>query len=183
MVSHCRAHSHIHTHMNDQIENKPIKMKTAFVIVVAIHFAAILGFALLPSIAKARELSRDKNFVDPKMPEYVGITDNQTKEVLPTPTPTPVPVATPIPIASPTPVPIATPEESFPKAKLKEVATPQIQTNPKLNSRYTKEYKVRRGDTIYSISKRFKLDINKLIKLNNIKNPNNIKEGQVLKFM
>ena len=45
-----------------------------------------------------------------------------------------------------------------------------------------REYTVKPGDTIYGISKRYKLVSQRLMDLNQIKNPNQLKVGQKLKF-
>jgi LysM repeat protein len=47
----------------------------------------------------------------------------------------------------------------------------------------TNSYLVKQGDTVYSISKKYKLNVDKLLKLNNIKDPNKIAVGQTLKFL
>jgi LysM repeat protein len=47
----------------------------------------------------------------------------------------------------------------------------------------TKEYVIKKGDTVYSISKKYKLNVSKLIQINNIKDPNLIVVGQKLKFL
>ena len=64
--------------------------------------------------------------------------------------------------------------------------TPAISPTPAPShnhKQYTSKYIVKTGDTVYSISKKYKLNVNKLIKLNDIKDPNKIAIGQTLKFM
>ena len=51
-----------------------------------------------------------------------------------------------------------------------------------VTSNLIKEYTVKPGDTIYKLSKRYKLVSQRLIDLNQIKNPNQLKVGQKLKF-
>lgn len=51
------------------------------------------------------------------------------------------------------------------------------------NRSLTTTYTVRPKDTIYSIAKKYKLSASRLIKLNNLKDPNKIVPGQVLKFL
>jgi LysM repeat protein len=63
--------------------------------------------------------------------------------------------------------------------------TPQT-VNPIADKRCNsliKEYTIKKGDTIYSISKKYKLNTDKLLKINNIKDINKISIGQKLKFM
>lgn len=50
-------------------------------------------------------------------------------------------------------------------------------------TKLTEMYTIKQGDTIYSISKKYKLNVDKLLKLNNIKDPNKIVVGQQLKFL
>lgn len=54
-------------------------------------------------------------------------------------------------------------------------------TPPK--SKYTEKYVVKQGDTFHKIVQKFKLNAEKLQKINNIKDPNKITVGQTLKFM
>lgn len=85
--------------------------------------------------------------------------------------------ATPTP--SPTPTTTISPETS-PKA-----APPQPSPVPKNTGEgsLTATYTVKPGDTFYSIVKKFKLNSQTLIKLNNIQDPDKIQAGQVLKFV
>lgn len=48
--------------------------------------------------------------------------------------------------------------------------------------KFTKNYTIKQGDTIYSIARKYKLNVNRLIKINNIKDPNKIEIGQTLLF-
>jgi LysM repeat protein len=50
-------------------------------------------------------------------------------------------------------------------------------------SNLTQTYTVKHGDTVYSISRKYKLNVSKLIKLNDLKDPNKIVPGQTLKFL
>ena len=52
-----------------------------------------------------------------------------------------------------------------------------VYTNPAINSTYV----VKKGDTLSEIAKKYNTTINKLVELNNIKNPNLIRVGQRLK--
>jgi len=49
-------------------------------------------------------------------------------------------------------------------------------------STQTVTYTVKSGDTFYSIVKKYKLNSDSLIKLNNIQDPSKLRVGQVLKF-
>jgi len=88
----------------------------------------------------------------------------------------PIPAA---PTPSPTPITTTSPETS-PKA-----APPQPSPVPKNTGEgsLTASYTVKPGDTFYSIVKKFKLNSQTLIKLNNIQDPAKIRVGQVLKFV
>lgn len=80
--------------------------------------------------------------------------------------------AKPEPIPSPTPIP--KPQDDWPKTKKPVITKP----NPK----YTKEYIVKKGDTITSISKKYKLNPTRLRILNKI-NGDKIYVGQTLKLL
>lgn len=68
-----------------------------------------------------------------------------------------------------TPAPTPTPAK---------VPKPAVKTND-----FTKEYVVKQGDTIFSIANKYKLNVDRLIKINDIKDVNKIQIGQTLKFM
>ena len=57
---------------------------------------------------------------------------------------------------------------------------PGKNTKPKAN--HIQKYTVKPNDTIYSISKKYKLNVKKLIELNKIKDSSKIVAGQTLKF-
>lgn len=149
----------------------PISLKSAFYVVLGIHLVAIFGIAYFGSMKKSN--ADDKKLLDEPMPVYVGV-DN--------PTPTPTPEATP----SPTPE-VVKHEQAWPKA------TPELKTYPNTKkaipvvnekvSNYTKEYVVKNGDTFYSIVRKYKLNPERLKKINNITNENKIQAGQTLKLM
>ena len=86
---------------------------------------------------------------------FIATPEAKYTGIEPTPTPTPEP----IPIPAPEPIP------------------------NKNKGKYTQTYTIKKGDTINSISKKFHLNTKRLIELNNIKDPNKISVGQVLKFI
>lgn len=158
--------------MEEQI-SKPISMKNALAVVVSLHVAAIVGIAYF-SFMKTSQAESDKKFLAEE--KYVGV------EPTPVPTPTPLPTPDPSPIDQ-KPLKDAWPNENA-KAELKtwpntKKAIPVKQSN----SRYTKEYVVKQGDTFYGIVRKYKLNADKLKKINNIKNENTIQVGQKLKLM
>jgi LysM repeat protein len=136
---------------------KSISFKNAFWIVLLLHMVAIFAIMFFGGSKKAIAKEDEKVLQEP-IPEYVGVDYSS-----PTPTPTPEP--------TPTPTPLPKAVTIYPK-----------ETNPNY-PQYTKEYVVKQGDTFYSIVKRYGLKADKLIKLNNIKDPNKIQIGQKLKFM
>lgn len=148
-------------------EQKPITLKQAFGVVAGLHVLAGVGifYSSMP-----KTYAKDKEFLTTPEAQYVGI---------PEPTPTPTPKPTPEPLK----------KEFLPDGKVATYPTPQEtpkeipKTIPKINSKYTQSYTIKKGDTINSISKRFKLNTKRLLEINHIKNPNNIREGQVLKFL
>jgi LysM repeat protein len=168
----CRITTHIHTHtlahiqsyMKEDKEQKPISFKGAVGLVAGLHILAGIGifYASIP-----KSFADDKKFINTTEANYTGVPDEQVKPI-PTPTPEPLKqeitdegkIATyPRPISTPTPI-----------AKI-------------VNSKYTQSYTIKKGDTIHSISKRYGLNTKKLLEINHIKNPNNIRVGQVLKFL
>ena len=58
---------------------------------------------------------------------------------------------------------------------------PEAGTTEEPEPSYT-EYKIRRGDTISVIARRFKVDMAELLELNEIDDPRRIQIGQVLKI-
>jgi LysM repeat protein len=92
-------------------------------------------------------------------------------------------------------LPIASPEEVVVQAQPEQIDhlddAPKIKTpapqlgKPNVGStkKLAEAYVVKKGDTIYSISKKFKLSTQKLLEINNIKDPNKITIGQKLKFL
>jgi LysM repeat protein len=160
-------------------EQKPISLKQAVGVVAGVHVMAGVGifYASMP-----KTYAKDKEFLNTPEAIYAGIPD-----VIPTPTPTPTPKPTPEPLKKEV-MPdgrVATypkPQE-IPQEPLQVKPQEKPQEKPKINSKYTQSYTIKKGDTIHSISKRFKLNTKKLLEINHIKNPNNIREGQVLKFI
>lgn len=155
-------------------EQKPISFKGAVGVVAGLH--VMVGVGIFYSSMPKTHAKEDKEFLNTPEAIYAGIPD-----VIPTPTPTP----------KPTPEPLK--KEVLPDGKVATYPRPQNtpqehpqvkpQEHPKVNSKYTQSYTIKKGDTIHSISKRFKLNTKKLLEINHIKNPNNIREGQVLKFL
>lgn len=140
-----------------------------FCVVLGVHI--LLGVALFGTTLKDSSKEEDKKAL-----------------VEPTPTPAPVPEA------SPSPTPHVVIQEPVPKIIQKPAATPK--PTPKVDSKapatspnnvpkgkYTEKYIVKQGDTFHKIVQKFKLNAEKLQKINNIKDPNKIVVGQTLKFM
>ena len=73
----------------------------------------------------------------------------------------------PSPLPLPSPAPIPSQQPPLPVHPLPPAST----------------YTVKPGDTRTKIVKRFKLNYNTLLKINNIKDPNKLVPGQVLKFV
>lgn len=153
----------------DQVTEEPVKsisIKNAFYVVLALHVVAIIGIAYFGSAKKAKADDRKLLLEEPV---YVGVAE---------PTPTPIPEPEPTPVASSSPWPQATPElKTYPNTKK---AIPVVKEKA---SNYTKEYIVKSGDTFYSIVRKYKLNPERLKKLNNITNENKIQAGQKLKLM
>lgn len=153
--------------MENEETPKTLSMKSAVVVVVSLHAVALFGILYFSSI-KSSQADNDKKFLAEE--KYVGVE--------PTPLPTPVP----------SPIDQKPPKDAWPM----ENAKMELKTWPNTkkaipvkqsNSRYTKEYVVKQGDTFYGIVRKYKLNADKLKKINNIKNENTIQVGQKLKLM
>ena len=75
----------------------------------------------------------------------------------------------------------------FPRSPLKSAVSNQNSTKPpqEQNSSSNEkllEYEVKKGDTLFSLSLKFNVALETLMKLNNIANPDQIKAGQKLKI-
>jgi LysM repeat protein len=149
-----------------------------FCIVLSLHVAVagIITFSATCSNANAApEKSQNTSSVAETFKSTNSLatsnaTAPKTDKTNPTEVPKPTPLVTPV---SPKKA------QSTTSAKKSPIATP---LNP-TNVLYTKEYVVKQGDSVYSISKKYKLSVDRLIKLNNIKDVNKIQIGQSLKFM
>ena len=137
-------------------KKSPISFGKVFCVVVGVHAAIGVGIVATTGSAEAKP-KEQVNLTQPiaKIPKQY-----QEEIVKATPTPTPV-IANPTePVKQPTPV-----------------------SNKPDNSKYTKEYTIKQGDTLYSIAKKYKLNAERVIKINNIKDANKLTVGQKLKFM
>jgi LysM repeat protein len=160
-------------------EKAPMKFRNAFGVVLALH-AIVIGGILISSNnlkATAEEIKEDKKFVLSKESVYVGEPEKvEPKEVSKNDFPHPdAPMVKTMPKTNETKI-----AESVPKP------TPQQQaknTETKTKSKYTQTYQVKQGDTINSIAKKYRLVTERLMKINNIKDPNKIYVGQTLKFL
>jgi hypothetical protein len=154
--------------LEEQEEFKPIKFKTAFWTILGLHVFALAGIAIYSSHSKAQAsiVEEDKKLLqsDAKM---VGVEYTETK-INPTPTP----------------------EQK--KEVVKANATPKPKVITKIpenispsypNPKFTTEYVVKQGDTFHKIVKVYRLNAEKLKKINNIKDENKLILGQKLKFM
>lgn len=72
---------------------------------------------------------------------------------------------------------IANPNLIYPGQKLRIILP-----NSNIGKQNNLYYRVRRGDTLYKIARRYRTTVRKLVILNNIKNPNLIYIGQVLRI-
>jgi LysM repeat protein len=147
---------------NNEDNDKPISIKSAFYVVCGLHLLAIGGIIFFSSMPKsnAQTIKSDKDFLS-KLPE-VGV---ELAEATPTPTPTPLPK-----VVRELPKEI---DPAYPQKPIENKVKPKIKT----------EYIVQRGDTFYSICNKYKLNKESLKKINGIKDENKIYVGQKLKFM
>jgi LysM repeat protein len=95
----------------------------------------------------------------------------------------PIPESTPEPIeqiakVTPEPQKPLTPEPQ--KPVVHKPVTPVTTTT---SNGLTKTYTIQKGDTVISIAKKYKLNTDRLMKINDIKDPTKLRVGQTLKFM
>lgn len=149
--------------IKDAPKKSKISFKNIFLGVVGIHCLVAGGIAV--SSAEAFQPNNKPNLEKPvaDLPKpYQGVVEQTAA----TPSPTPEVVATP----QPTPIVATTPN-------------PLPQQKPQLKPALTKEYTIKKGDTLYSIARKYKLNVERLIQINKIKNPQQIQIGQKIKFM
>lgn len=138
-----------------KIKPLSVSFSKVFCLVLGIHVVA--AAALFGVSLKPTKPNEDKPADKPKESVYTAEQQSaalQSKNNKIPPTPTPTPA--------------------------KVVNKPVTATN---TSNMTKEYVVKQGDTIYSIAQKYKLNVDRLIKMNDIKDVNKIQIGQTLKFM
>jgi len=141
-----------------------------FCIVLSLH-VAVAGIIGMSATSASANAASEKSQNLSSVTETFESTNSTTSKIATVePTPKPTPLNTPAPLKK---------EQATTSAKKLPTATPPKSTN----LLYTKEYVVKQGDTIYSISKKYKLSVDRLIKINNIKDVNKIQIGQTLKFM
>jgi len=141
------------------------------------NFAKVFFLVLGVHVAIAAVIFGTTQNVSAKESDKKFLAEQTSAE--PTPSPTPTPIAPPVPAANSSLN--TTVQEPVPTKE--ELAKTKTVTAPPPAKKYTTSYVVKQGDTITSIAKKFKLNPNKLLKINNIKDPNKIVVGQTLKFM
>lgn len=170
--------------LETQQEKPPIKFKNAFGLVLALH-AVVIGGIMFSSYslkATTQDTEDDKKFLDSPESVYVGIPE---KVELPESSKNDYPRSNGSMVAT-LPPKYETPknETKIVESVPKPVSNPQPKrTEEKTKSKYTQTYQVKQGDTINSIAKKYHLVTERLMKLNNIKDPNKIYVGQTLKFL
>ena len=145
------------------ITKRPLTFSKALAVVVVIH---VVGLAALFGVPQ--KLITEKPISAQEQIEKAA---------------TPPPLAEPI-VQPSAPVPVIAERPQHDPRPVEQKPTPDIkQAKPTTNNAFTKEYVVKQGDTVYSIAKKYKLNTDRLLKLNNIKDPNKIVVGQKLKFL
>lgn len=170
-------------------EQKLLKPKSNLSVIALVVFLHVAGACALMAFSSKDDKQLAKDILNqPSLEEMKAQVAEQPIQPV-----QPVAVATPQPTPNPTPLPnMDVPMDSKPKevpiAKTKpepvKNKSPQpVVINTKVNCGLIKEYVVKKGDTVYSIAKKFKLRTDRLLQINGIKDPNKIVEGQKLKFM
>lgn len=150
--------------MKTSFQSTAPKFATTFFIVVAIHLA-IAGL-FIGNVAYGKQAENDSVYVGVEQP----IPDQQNYQTAEPSTQSKADqkIKQTIPANQPT---------------TNSAGTQYNSSNKTTNNNVTKSYTVKAGDTIFSISKKYKLNVANLLKINNIKDPNKISVGQTLKFV
>lgn len=138
-----------------------LKKRTFTKIFCAVFSIHVLGAGLISLCSSSASASSTADLK--KIPEQAPVAQSSSA-----PTETPIQPVPPLPAALPTPI-----AAKITQKKEERLKKPQA----------AKGYVVKQGDTICSIAKKYKLSTKRLLEINNIKNTNKIKVGQVLKFM
>ena len=161
-----KEESYIESKTEEQQYKRPLSFRSSFWIVLGIHVFGGIGLMSFTGGTKTAH-AEDKKFLASKESEYTGVEE-------PKPTPTPTPIQTPTP--SPTPQVKEIKQSNFP-----HTGKPRIVAYPK--NGMTQSYTIKKGDTLYSICKKYRMNFETLKKINNIKDPTKIYVGQTLKFL
>jgi LysM repeat protein len=141
-------------------EKGPITMKTAIAIVVGLHLVALGGIWFSGSKSHAAEIKRsDQEFLKTQ-PVYVGVDEVKTPEVKKEKAPL-------------SPNAITKPEA--PKQEAKKESSP---TNWPISKQ--KIHILVKGETLYSLSKKYNISITMIQKVNRIKDATKLSVGQKL---
>lgn len=162
--------------------------KGALSLVVGIHLALITSiFALSPpnSLTDVEVQATKNSNGSVNKEENKTNTSNQTVGVSPTDKEPPIPnlkqdSSQEWPQKNMTPRIVAKPEHKIPDIPKEQLQKSQ---NNKTNEKLKREYKVKQGDTLYSIAKKYKLSLKKLKELNRLNDNSTIKPNQMLKLM
>ena len=147
-----------------------------FCVVLGLHVAgaALIVFGTSsanasPSAEKVQTLPKESSTIGPAS-DSISITEPQT-----------LPIDQQPEKPKPTPQPLHQQTEKTEHLSQSQQSIPTPKLTP--TSKLVKDYTVKQGDTVNSIAKKYRLVTDRLMKLNNIKDPNKIKVGQTLKFM
>lgn len=150
--------------------SNPANFTKIFFLVLGVH--VVLAAVIFGTTQSVSAKEADKKFL--------------AEQTAAEPTPSPAPVV-PTPEVKDANANLNTTVQEPVPAPIKEPPTSKLKTETKITQasakKYTTSYVVKQGDTITSIAKKFKLNSEKLQKINNIKDPNKIVVGQTLKFM
>jgi LysM repeat protein len=136
------------------MKDESISFKQALWVVLGLHMVVALGVFFAGT--KKTQAAEDKNFLKSKEAVYVGVPD-----------------------------PAATPSSSFPTSHTRVVSYPKSPSRPikSIPKKQAQTYTIIKGDNLYRVSRKFKINFEKLKELNNIKDPDKIYIGQTLKLM
>lgn len=176
----------------EQPSSSPIRQGKNIGIIALIVAVHLIGVGCVIGLTPTKDLFTKDLFskADHIPPQDPSIAEQPQPIASSTPTPKPTP-APPLPkpvppatIAAPAPPPaekiiqqqaiVAAPNP------VKTVSSNITTTNQK---GLVKTYVVQQGDTVTKIAKKFRLSTKRLVEINNIKDPNKLRVGQILRFM
>jgi len=144
---------------------------------VGLLVALLLAGCTLPAAPDVTPTPSEQEAIEAGMAQMATEAAQTAAVVMESPVSTPTPLPTPVPSPTPPPTPVPTIAPTVPPTA---PPPPQPTEAPPMSGEQT--YIVQRGDTLYSIARRYGVRLGDLAAYNGIVNPNRIYVGQVLRI-